>query len=126
MKSISLFLLLFSVSAFAQSKAELSAKFAMYAQQRTESVQGDTEKDFRALAQLKLRDSDLTLIQNALLTLVKLDKEDPSRTSVQILTISYSKNKSLFQKALKIIRTPENKNILQEIEEILQSSDGNG
>ena len=127
MKLIALLVLLFSVSAFAQSKSDLSAKFAAYVQQKTDSLEGDVEKDFRDFAQLKLNDADSTLIQNALLTLVKLDKEDPSRTSVQVLGASYSKNAKLFQKAFQIIRTNENKDTLREIEQIMKSSGrGNG
>jgi len=127
MKLITIFLLLFSISAFAKSKADLSAKFAAYVLQKSDSLEGDVEKDFRDLALIKLTDADSTLIQNALLTLVKLDKEDPSRTSVQVLGASYSKNAKLFQKAFQVIRTPENNTILREIEQILKSSaSGNG
>ncbi len=128
MKLIALFIFLFSFSAFAQSKAELSEKFAAYAQQKSETLDGDVDKDFRDLAQVKqFSDADSTLIQNALLTLVKLDKEDPSRTSVQLLGVSYSKNEKLFQKAFQIIRTPENSTILHEIEQMMKSFGmGNG
>jgi len=119
-----LVILLSSYFAFAQSKPALIAKFSVYAQSKTESVEGDAEKDFRDLAQIKLTDTDLALVQNALLTLVKLDKEDPSRTSVQILAKSYSKNAKLFQKAFQIIRTSENKDTIQEIEEMMKSAGG--
>lgn len=123
-----LIILLSSSFAFAESKSDLAAKFASYAQSKSESVEGDAEKDFRDLAQIKLTNTDLTLVQNALLTLVKLDKEDPARTSVQILAKSYSKNTKLFQKAFQIIRTSENKDAVQEIEDMMKSfgSDGNG
>jgi hypothetical protein len=127
MKLLALVILLFSVSTFAQSKADLSAKFTAYVQQKTESLEGDVEKDFRDLALVKLSETDSSLIQNALLTLVKLDKEDPSRTSVQVLGPSYSKNTKLFQKAFQIIRTSENAAVLKEIEQIMKSFDsGNG
>lgn len=119
------FILLFSSSfAFAQSKTDLASKFSIYAQSKTESLEGDVEKDFRDLAKIKLSDADLALVQNALLTLVKLDKEDPSRTSVQILSGTYLKNKKLFQKAFQIIRTNENKDVVLEIEDMMQSSAG--
>lgn len=98
-----------------------------YVQQKSETLEGDVEKDFRDFAVLKLSEGDLSLVQNALLTLVKFDKEDPSRTSVQVLGPSYSKNSKLFQKAIQIIRNSDNAAVLKEIEEILKtSSGGNG
>lgn len=123
------FLVLFSASlTMAESKAALTTKFNIYVQQKTNSVEGDVEKDFRNLAQVQLSDQDLNLVQNALLTLVKLDKEDPSRTSVQILAQAYSKNPKLFQKAFKIITTSENKDVVKDIEEMMKSfgQSGNG
>jgi hypothetical protein len=124
MKIITLFLLLFSISAFAQSKTDLNAKFAAYVHQKSGPLDGDVDKDFRDLARVKLTEADLTLLQNALLTLVKLDEEDPSRTSVQMLSNSYSKNVKLFQKAFQIIRTNENATVLKEIEQVMKNSAG--
>lgn len=122
------FVILFSASiATAQSKAALAAKFGAYVQQKTESIEGDTDKDFRELTRVQLTENDLKLVQDALLVLVKLDNEDPSRTSVQILAQSYVKNKKLFLKAFQTIRTPENKEALDEIKSYMETiNQGNG
>lgn len=118
----------FGQKPFGISKTELAAKFDTHAKQKTESIDSYAEKYFATLAQVKLEGQDLLLIQNAILVLVKLDKEDPSRTSVQILAESYSKNLALYKKAFKTIATSENKNVLQEIEDLMKSFSqaGNG
>lgn len=110
------------------SKTALAAKFSLYIQQDTESVEGDVEKDYHDLAQVTLNEQDLPLVQDALLILIKLDKEDPSRTSVQILAQAYLKNQKLFRKAFSIITTSENKDVVQDIEAMMKSfgQDGNG
>lgn len=92
---------------------------------KNETIEGNVIKDFHTLSQLKLSDKDSELIQNALLILIKLDKEDPSQTAVLMLAPLYKKNSSLFVNAAKKIMTPENKKLLAEIDHLMQSDGGN-
>lgn len=123
-----LYILISSTLSFAQavSKSALAAKFSDYV--KSDSVDGNYIKDYRDLVLVELTDQDSRLIENALLVLVKLDKVDPSRTSVQILSQAYDKNPKLFHRAFQEIQTPESKDVLEEIEDLMKSfyNGGNG
>ncbi len=136
MKLFLLTILIFASTSFAAetkvsptSKDQLSAQFDSYLKQKSKEIDGDVEKDVLNFAKLKLSEvSDLDLVKNVLLTLVKLDETDPSRTTTMMLASSYSQNKKLFQKAFVSIKTKENKATVEEIEKLMAdfSTSGNG
>lgn len=83
--------------------------------------------DFQKVSELKLDDKkDLELIKSALRTLLDLEKTDPSRTGVAMLSDSYSKHTQLYHKAAKAIETKKNKKALKEILQVMKSLSENG
>ena len=75
-----IFVILISASvSFAQvkqtpSKEALSAQFDSYVKQKSNQINGDVENEVMSVAKLKLDEAtDLDLLKNVLLTLVKLD-----------------------------------------------------
>lgn len=115
MKNIiaSLIILLFTFSAIAaETKANLPA---------------DTMKNIEAFSKKKLDPKkDLEEVKKNLNTLLLLDNEDPSRTAVMILSESYNKNKTLYDKAFKAIETKKNKQQLNEIKAMMADFHKNG
>ena len=131
MKILMITILLFSTFGWAKtsSKDMLSAQFDSYLKQKTKEIDGDVEKDVKAVAALKLNENaDLNLLKNVLLTLVKLDETDPSRTTTMMLAQSYARNKRLYVKAFASIKNSENKTIVEELEKLMNdfSFSGNG
>jgi hypothetical protein len=123
-------ILAYSFSAHAQNVNQaLATQFQNYANQSSAEIDGDVMSDVEKLAPLRLNKNDLDLVKNVILTLVKLDKEDPSRTAVMMLSESYGKNKKLYKEAFaEVAKTGVNKTQLKQIEDILENfnSSGNG
>ena len=107
----------------------ISDRFENYANQTSKELEGDVMKDVEAFANLKLNpNSDLKLVKNVLVTLIKLDTEDPSRTAVMILGPSYGKNMKLYKSAFALVKDEKNKTQVEEIESLMKtfSKIGNG
>ena len=107
----------------------ISERFENYANQTSKELEGDVMKDVEAFADLKLNpNSDLKLVKNVLVTLIKLDQEDPSRTAVMILGPSYGKNSKLYKTAFALVKDEKNKPQVEEIENLMEtfSKIGNG
>ena len=109
-----LFLIIFLTSAFLQAKTESKVM---------------TFPELEQFAQKTLDEKkDLKETEKAVLTLLEFDKDDPSRTAVMVLSQSYSKNKNLYDRAIKAVETKANKKQLGEIKAILAQfyKNGNG
>ncbi len=104
----------------AVSKEALSGQFDSYVKQKSNQIEGDVENEVMSVAKLQLNEAtDFDLIKNVLLTLVKLEESDPSRTTTMMLAQSYGRNKKLFRKAFAAIKTKENKKSVDEIEKLM-------
>lgn len=112
-------------------RSSLSIRLANYTTQTAKMLQASVMDDIQTLSTLELDPKlDLPLVKNALLTLIVLEDPvdgDPSRTAVQILSQSYSKNEKIYLEARKQIKTAKKKE-LAEIMKVLKSfySEGNG
>ncbi|MBC7464605.1 MAG: hypothetical protein H7256_01315 [Bdellovibrio sp.] len=112
-------------------RSSLSIRLANYTAQKAKTLQGTVIDDIQTLSSIDLDEKmDLPLVQNAFLTLIILEDPvdgDPSRTGVQILAKSFSKNKSLYIKAANTLKTTKKKE-LKEILKVMESfsSEGNG
>jgi predicted transcriptional regulator YheO len=86
----------------------------------TALLPADTMQKIDAFSKKKLnKKTDLEEVKKILNTLLALDEEDPSRTAVMVLSQSYNKNKSLYDKAFKSIETKKNRQQLKEIKRIM-------
>lgn len=88
-----------------------------------------TMNDLKEFSQKTLDEKkDFEEVKRVIVILVKLDDEDPSRTSAQLLSASYNRHKALYDRALKSIETKKNLKQLKEIKMILAnfSKKGNG
>lgn len=133
MKKILLLLSFLSSTVFAKAAAPdakaVYEHFDKYANQTSTELDGDVMKDVEAFANLKLNSkTDLKFVQNVLVTLIKLDQEDPSRTAVMILGPSYGKNKKLYQMAFALVKDEKNKVQVEEMEALMKTFSilGNG
>lgn len=61
----------------------------------------------------RLNSSDIELTVYVLKTLVLIDSQDPSRSAVQMLAPSYSKNKGIYQYAFKKLSESEKKTVYE-------------
>ncbi len=79
-------------------------------QQNLKNIISDIEK-FSEIEILKAGDIELTV--SVLKTLVLIDAQDRSRSAVQMLAKSYSKNKGIYQYAFKKLSKSEKKLVLE-------------
>ncbi len=122
-------LLLFVGSICLAQNQELAAHFENYAKQTMKEIDGDVMKDLDIYANLNLNpNTDLAMVKNVIVTLINLDREDPSRTAVMILGPSYRKHTALYKEAFSALRNPKNKTQLEEIESLMKNFSrlGNG
>lgn len=88
-----------------------------------------TMTDLASFAKKNLNEkTDLEEVKKNIEILLVLDEEDPSRTAVMMLSESYNKNKTIYDKAIKAVETKKNKKQLIEIKNILAGfyKNGNG
>lgn len=78
--------------------------------QNAKKIVSDIEK-FSEIERLNSNDIELTVY--ALKTLVLIDSQDPSRSAVQMLAPSYSKNKGIYQYAFKKLSESEKKTVYE-------------
>jgi hypothetical protein len=115
---IVLFILFFSVLSYSAEKKETSAII------QTDQI--DQVEKFSEIEILQTKDLDSTVL--VLKSLVALDNTDKSRTTAQMLTTSYKKNKNIYQSAFKKLSKSE-KIIIKDIFKMLTelgSGGGNG
>ena len=107
----------------------LASQIAFSATENKNVAPADAVSKIEAFSKKKLNPkTDLAEVKKTIQTLLLLDNDDPSRTAVMILSESYNKNKSLYDKAIKAVENKQNKQQLSEIKKILAnfSKDGNG
>ena len=110
---IGTFLILFSLQTLAMEKSELN------------KILDDLQK----ISEQKLdAKKDLELVKKTLMTLIKIDDAEPSRTGPAIMATSFGKHEKLYKKAAKEIETKKNKQALKEILEVMKTlnESGNG
>lgn len=72
--------------------------------------------------------TDLAEVKKIIGILLELEKEDPSRTAVMMLSESYNKNKALYDKAFNQIENKKNTKTLKEFKKLMSNfnNQGNG